>query len=67
MLKKFIEAMTIFVSSCFAFILVTSSVLLVYSFVIEQVKNSSAFPGLILGSVIVAAWCTHDCVLDSNK
>lgn len=39
MLKKFIEAMTIFISSCFAFILVASSVLLVYSFVIEEVKK----------------------------
>lgn len=65
--KKFIEAMTLFIASCCAFIFVTSSVLLVYSFVFEQVKNNSAFPGLILGSVIVAAWCTHDCVLDPNK
>ena len=66
MLKKFIEAMTMFIASCSALIFVTSSVLLVYSFVFEQVKNNSAFPGLILGSVIVAAWCTHDCVTSSN-
>ena len=67
MLKKFIKAMSTFIASCSAVIFISSSVLLAYSFVYEQVKNNHAFPGLILGSVIVAAWYTHDCVLDSNK
>ena len=44
MLKKFIEAMTMFIASCFALIFVTSSVLLVYSFVFEQVKKQLRIP-----------------------
>lgn len=67
MLKKFVKAMSTFIASCCVVIFISSSVLLAYSFVYEQVKNNHAFPGLILGSVIVAAWCTYDCVLNSNK
>lgn len=65
--KKFIKAMSMFIASCCIVIFTSSSVLLAYSFVYEQVKNNRAFPGLILASVIVAAWCTHDYVLNLNK
>lgn len=67
MLKKFIESMSMFIASFCVVIFISSSILLASSFIIEQLKNNPSFPGLILGSVIVAAWCTHDCVLDSNK
>ena len=67
MLNKFIESMTMFIASFCIIIFISSSVLLASSFIYEQVKNNHAFPGLILASVIVAAWCTHDCVLASNK
>ena len=67
MLKKFIESMTVFIASFCVVIFISSSVLLACSFIFEQLKNNPSFPGLILASVIVAAWCTHDCVLASNK
>jgi hypothetical protein len=66
-LKKFIESITMFIASFCVVIFISSSVLLAYSFIFEQLKNNPSFPGLILASVIVAAWCTHDCVLASNK
>jgi hypothetical protein len=66
-LKKFIESITMFIASFCVVIFISSSVLLAYSFIFEQLKNNTSFPGLILASVIVAAWCTHDCVLASNK